>query len=173
MNKKDSKITSFEEKKKEFEKNENEKKEEVTSQDVFEAMNKREKKHLILEVGLNGDETPLSIKEVDGKNITLDDVMFVTATLDVNNFAHLIQRAILSTSSADEVLAVYTALEQNRIDTVNSSILNMLKKQAKINPNPIYKEILDLIEAESKQAEEFMRQMQEEQNKNSGIIIPK
>ena len=172
MNKKDSKVTSFEEKKKEFEKNKNEK-EEVTPQDVFEAMNKREKKHLILEVGLNGDETPLSIKEVDGKNITLDDVMFVTATLDVNNFAHLIQRAILSTSSADEVLAVYTALEQNRIDTVNSSILNMLKKQAKINPNPIYKEILDLIEAESKQAEEFMRQMQEEQNKNSGIIIPK
>ena len=172
MNKKDSKVTSFEEKKKEFEKNENEK-EEVTPQDVFEAMNKREKKHLILEVGLNGDETPLSIKEVDGKNITLDDVMFVTATLDVNNFAHLIQRAILSTSSADEVLAVYTALEQNRIDTVNSSILNMLKTQAKINPNPIYKEILDLIEAESKQAEEFMRQMQEEQNKNSGIIIPK
>lgn len=173
MNKKDSKVTSFEEKKKEFEKNENEKKEEVTSQDVFEAMNKREKKHLILEVGLNGDETPLSIKEIDGKNITLDDVMFVTATLDVNNFAHLIQRAILSTSSADEVLAVYTALEQNRIDTVNSSILNMLKTQAKINPNPIYKEILDLIEAESKQAEEFMKQMQEEQNKNSGIIIPK
>ena len=172
MNKKDSKVTSFEEKKKEFEKNENEK-EEVNPQDVFEAMNKREKKHLILEVGLNGDETPLSIKEVDGKNITLDDVMFVTATLDVNNFAHLIQRAILSTSSADEVLAVYTTLEQNRIDTVNSSILNMLKKQAKINPNPIYKEILDLIEAESKQAEEFMRQMQEEQNKNSGIIIPK
>ena len=172
MNKKDSKVTSFEEKKKEFEKNENEK-DEVTPKDVFEAMNKREKKHLILEVGLNGDETPLSIKEVDGKNITLDDVMFVTATLDVNNFAHLIQRAILSTSSADEVLAVYTALEQNRIDTVNSSILNMLKTQAKINPNPIYKEILDLIEAESKQAEEFMRQMQEEQNKNSGIIIPK
>lgn len=172
MNKKDSKVTSFEGKKKEFEKNENEK-EEVTPQDVFEAMNKREKKHLILEVGLNGDETPLSIKEVDGKNITLDDVMFVTATLDVNNFAHLIQRAILSTSSADEVLAVYTALEQNRIDTVNSSILNMLKTQVKINPNPIYKEILDLIEAESKQAEEFMRQMQEEQNKNSGIIIPK
>lgn len=172
MNKKDSKVTSFEEKKKEFEKNKNEK-EEVTPQDVFEAMNKREKKHLILEVGLNGDETPLSIKEVDGKNITLDDVMFVTATLDVNNFAHLIQRAILSTSSADEVLAVYMALEQNRIDTVNSSILNMLKRQAKINPNPIYKEILDLIEAESKQAEEFMRQMQEEQNKNSGIIIPK
>ena len=172
MNKKDSKVTSFEEKKKEFEKNKNEK-EEVTPQDVFEVMNKREKKHLILEVGLNGDETPLSIKEVDGKNITLDDVMFVTATLDVNNFAHLIQRAILSTSSADEVLAVYTALEQNRIDTVNSSILNMLKRQATINPNPIYKEILDLIEAESKQAEEFMRQMQEEQNKNSGIIIPK
>lgn len=172
MNKKDSKVTSFEEKKKEFEKNENEK-DEVTPQDVFEAMNKKEKKHLILEVGLNGDETPLSIKEVDGKNITLDDVMFVTATLDVNNFAHLVQRAILSTSSADEVLAVYTALEQNRIDTVNSSILNMLKTQANINPNPIYKEILDLIEAESKQAEEFMRQMQEEQNKNSGIIIPK
>ena len=172
MNKKDSKVTSFEEKKKEFEKNKNEK-EEVTPQDVFEAMNNREKKHLILEIGLNGDETPLSIKEVDGKNITLDDVMFVTATLDVNNFAHLIQRAILSTSSADEVLAVYTALEQNRIDTVNSSILNMLKTQAKINPNPIYKEILDLIEAESKQAEKFMRQMQEEQNKNSGIIIPK
>lgn len=144
---------------------------EKVEEKVVKEVQDRQPKALMITLGINGDKTPLKVVSTseDG-NVSTDDVLTALATIEVNNFVMLAQRATITNNSGADVMATYEYMEDMKADMVSRTILNIVRSQVQLSTHPVWREILQVINAN---AEANLKLMEAAKNQTtSGIVLP-